>query len=378
MMYRFVKLFLMGALLLGMLACEERTGPFPPPFEVEIYRAPDQLNLIGSQTYRFEARVSHPAGLTAIKTVTLEFFLPGEETPVRAFTMVDDGGVKDPDAGDVVANDGIFTRVLNPRTTDLTFLSENVALFRMVATDDRDNAQESRMDTVAIIRSTPPKLLQVTAPDTLQSGVARFAFVATVSDSDGFEDILFVLVEGWRDNQRFFTDTLATADPAQETFTLTGDSTFAAEKQGLYQLRFAARDRSGNWSNTLERNIFIENTPPVVAQTVMPDTVQLPPPGQQYLIRILARVWDAQGLGDVRTVSFTVQPVDGDPGDPIEMFDNGNTQDNGDDVAGDGIFSRIITLNSNNTAATYLFTFTAEDRVGQVSVAVVDTMVIIQ
>ena len=54
MMYRFVKLFLMGVLLLGMLACEERTGPFPPPFEVEIYRAPDQLNLIGSQTYRLK------------------------------------------------------------------------------------------------------------------------------------------------------------------------------------------------------------------------------------------------------------------------------------------------------------------------------------
>ncbi len=365
-------------MLFGIMGCsvKDTTGPFPPPYEVQIHRAPDQLNLIGNVDYRFEARVSHPAGLSAIQQVELQFLLPGTDTPVLTFDMRDDGGNDEPEAGDVVAHDGIFTRVLNPATTDLSPLQGSRMLLRMVATDESGNTRASRTDTVAIIKSKPPQLFAVQVPDTLYAGIPQFAFVAVVADSDGFEDVRFVRMEGWRNNQRFFEDTLATPDAVQQSFTLTGDSTFAAEKKGQYELRFFAQDRSGNFSNEVFKTIYIENTPPVVSQTVMPDTVQLPPSNQQYLIRIQARVWDSQGKEDLRTVSFTVTLEGDSEGDPIEMFDDGNADTSGDDVAGDGIFTRIVTLNSGNQPGTYIFKFIAEDRVGQTSTAVTDTLVI--
>ncbi len=365
-------------LLLSQCELIHTTGPYPPPYSVEIYKAPQQLNVVSEQAYRFEARVSHPGGLEAIQNVWLKFYIPGTDTPAYRVTMLDDGGVEDPSAGDIQARDGVYTRVLYSATSPFRDIQATHLVIIMEAIDYTGRTRPSLPDTLALIRSLPPRILSVTIPDTLPSGTPQFEFTVSVSDSDGLEDVRWVVLEGIRESAVHFRDTLHAADAQAGTFRLVGDSTFAAEKQGSYQLRLWAEDRSGSRSDPVERAIYIENAPPHVAQTVMPDSLRLPPPGQQYLIRILAQVWDSQGLGDMRTVKFTVTKEGDSEGDPIQMFDDGNSQANGDDIAGDGWYSRVVTLNSNNQPGTYIFKFVAEDRVGQLSAAVLDTMVIVR
>lgn len=379
---RFFLVLMLPLLVIYLQGCQktQTTGPFPPPFAIIIYQAPGQINLLGNQVYRFEARVSHPGGLEAIREVWLQFNMPGSDTAVYRISMLDDGGVEDPSAGDIQANDGIFTRVLYSAITPFKELNTSTLIFVMEAVDFRYNRKISTQDTILLVRSVPPRILAVSAPDTLYAGISAFDFTVSVNDSDGIEDVRWVLMAGIRGNVLYFQDTLRPVTDQPGIFQLTGDSTYAAEKQGVYQLRFRAEDKSGSQSLPVDHTIFIENNAPHVAQTSLPDSLQLPPPGQQYLIRILAHVWDSQGLNDLRKVTFTVTKEGDDEGDPIEMFDDGNKISNGDEEAGDGVFSRIVTLQPFPTSkpGTYIFKFIAEDRVGQFSPAVLDTMVIVR
>ncbi|MFA4923284.1 MAG: choice-of-anchor X domain-containing protein, partial [Ignavibacteriaceae bacterium] len=49
------------------------------------------------------------------------------------------------------------------------------------------------------------------------------------------------------------------------------------------------------------------------------------------------------------------------------LYDDGNYSGNGDAVAGDGIFSRVLSISPTNQKGTYRFDFEAKDRGGLVS-----------
>lgn len=80
------------------------------------------------------------------------------------------------------------------------------------------------------------------------------------------------------------------------------------------------------------------------------------------LIHIAAEVSDPNGLSDIESVYFIVTRPDGTSnGLKNFLYDNGNSN-NGDAVAGDGIYSLIISVYSTNQKGTYRFDFQAKDR----------------
>ena len=104
----------------------------------------------------------------------------------------------------------------------------------------------------------------------------------------------------------------------------------------------------------------------------MPDSLKLPETVAYALVR--AQVEDPDGLKDVKSVYFTSLKPDmtyGNNGNPILMYDNATS---GDEIGGDGIYSMGIQINSQNLVGRYLFTFEMEDKAGNLSAAVTDSI----
>ncbi len=79
-------------------------------------------------------------------------------------------------------------------------------------------------------------------------------------------------------------------------------------------------------------------------------------------IQTSIKVSDSNGLTDIESVYFIVYKPDGTTNNfKTTMFDDGNVDDNGDETAGDGIYSRIIKLDQTNAKGTYRFEFKAKD-----------------
>jgi hypothetical protein len=157
--------------------------------------------------------------------------------------------------------------------------------------------------------------------------------------------------------------------------TITLDSTYAAERIGAYQLELVAVDASNEHSAPQQHAIFLENFPPRLFNVELPDTVSRPSTGG-VIVEVHITASDPQGLNDMQIVNMTIQRSGG-PANVIEMFDDGDFDNNRDDVAGDGIYSRALLVDNSSTPGTFYFTFEAQDRVANAAVAVVDSMIIV-
>jgi hypothetical protein len=117
------------------------------------------------------------------------------------------------------------------------------------------------------------------------------------------------------------------------------------------------------------------NVAPVIFNAIVdPDSIVVT---DTILIQTSVQVDDSNGLNDVEFVYFSVFNPGSTGGAQVSLFDDGNTQQNGDLIAGDGIFSRIISVNQNNEKGTYRFQFQARDRGGLLS-NTIDYFVLIQ
>jgi hypothetical protein len=119
-----------------------------------------------------------------------------------------------------------------------------------------------------------------------------------------------------------------------------------------------------------------DNVAPVISNAIIePDTLIV---NNTVPISTSIKVTDENGLNDIENVYFTVYRPDGTTsGTQTEMFDDGNLNENGDQTASDGIFSRIIVVDQTNAKGTYRFNFQARDRRGLLS-NTIDYFVLIQ
>jgi hypothetical protein len=122
-------------------------------------------------------------------------------------------------------------------------------------------------------------------------------------------------------------------------------------------------------SNTSRRQVAIgtfnyfngqDNMPPVISNTVVdPDTVVVTQP---TAIFTSVEATDLNGPADILEVYFKVIRPDGTTNNnKVQLFDDGNMS-NGDEVAGDGIYSRLVQVDQSNQKGTYRFEFQAKDR----------------
>lgn len=110
----------------------------------------------------------------------------------------------------------------------------------------------------------------------------------------------------------------------------------------------------------------VSNIAPVISNAFIdPDTLVVT---TTTTIQTRVRTFDENGLNDIKEVYFIVYRPDGTTNNiKTLLFDDGNVNDNGDLIAGDGVFSRKIQVNENNVKGTYRFEFRASDRGGLLS-----------
>ncbi|MEE9161761.1 MAG: hypothetical protein V3U35_02220 [Candidatus Neomarinimicrobiota bacterium] len=156
--------------------------------------------------------------------------------------------------------------------------------------------------------------------------------------------------------------------PQDEVYASKFDSPFPPESGGSVRFEFLAI--VGGDTSQETTTLRLVNLRPVVLQVTAADSLRLPPEGFFTIDTVRARVDDPDGLIDIREVSFTTLKPDGtlgNDGQPIDLADNGDLDRWGDAKTGDGLYSQIIELNSDNLPGTYVYRFIAKDFAGAVS-----------
>lgn len=149
---------------------------------------------------------------------------------------------------------------------------------------------------------------------------------------------------------------------------------------GNYDIKFYVNENSTQsklaaWSTFKYRNGQSNVAPAISDALVEPDTVIVT---DTIAILTSLRVFDENGLNDIKEVYFIVYRPDGSTnGNKVFLYDDGNLNLNGDQNAGDGIYSRIISVNQTNAKGTYRFEFKAVDRGGLQS-NIINYLVLIQ
>jgi hypothetical protein len=148
---------------------------------------------------------------------------------------------------------------------------------------------------------------------------------------------------------------------------------------GIYNLNFTVTGFDGVNKqvavSSFDFNNGQDSLPPVISNTIVdPDTVVVTEP---TVIFTSVEVMDPNGANDVEEVHFIVYKPDSTTNEiKVFLFDDGNIEENGDLVAGDGIYSRLIQIDQTNDKGTYRFEFQAKDRGGRFS-NIIDHLVLI-
>lgn len=376
-MQHLIKKLVAITFLMVFISCnEEVLPPEPAPeFAIEGFTVPLRLNVAKPRDYNIAFRVTHPEGSAAIGDVTATFFGSDRVTELMQLPLYDDGGFVHPDDRDVIARDGIFT---NHFISDSLVFPLGDVFMQVRAVDNAQNSiQTDLLGALALINAAP-KVLSAAVPDTLFSGSQPLLFSVAVQDSNDIEDVTSVILRLKRDGSEISSVLLefqSKTAPDSGIFGAFFDSTFAAERDSLYTLEFSAVDLSDDVSDILTKEIFLENAPPRVFDVELPETFQRPSSGEDTIdVRISAS--DPQGLGDIDSVKFVVQRLGGPPS-IVQMFDDGNFADHRDILAGDGIFSRGLTVSPQSTPGIFYFTFNAIDKVNNQSVTITDSLEIL-
>ena len=127
---------------------------------------------------------------------------------------------------------------------------------------------------------------------------------------------------------------------------------------------------------------FEPGSPPMIDELLVPDTVQRPVLGQPAKTLLLAAdVSDPDGLPEVEKVEFWNVET---PGSRFLLCDDGPqracgaSHESGDEVGGDGRFTRLVFVESTNATGVTTLHFQATDRAGLQSEAKEKSIVIVK
>jgi len=245
---------------------------------------------------------------------------------------------------------------------------------------DKDGNASNSLQTRVFVRdgaeNNLPEIVRVSVPTkVLLDSLFTFLVEVEVSDADSLSDIEYVFSQFFPPAHPNPTRQDTLLDDGLSGDVTAGDGIYSLTlSSGLikeasdYFLRFQAEDKSGNRSLAVVatiRGTVAQPEPPVISNLSAPDTVQIVP-GQVVQVLITIEVTDPQGLSDIDFVRFrSFLPNSNEAGDsPIGLADDGNTFSTGDEVAGDGTYSRIINLPPTALRGDFRFVFEARDKSG--------------
>ncbi len=139
---------------------------------------------------------------------------------------------------------------------------------------------------------------------------------------------------------------------------------------GIYSIKYFITDITDNTRQVAVKTFEYDNNqtayPPQLSNLVSPDTVKVEDPKSVIFMSVNAS--DPNGLNDIKEVYFISYRPDGtSSGEKNQMYDDGDTNTNGDIKAGDGIYSILIEVTPQNNKGTYRFDFRATDRSSRLS-----------
>ncbi|MCH8874713.1 hypothetical protein IH824_18455 [candidate division KSB1 bacterium] len=352
--------------------------------EISDLFAPSVVYNLSSLQHSISVQTADPQGLDDLADVRFGIIKSGSSTPVISGVLLDDGT-----SGDVIPKDGRFTTQIQG-----SLFQNDTGEFNLeiIATDKNGNVSNSlqtRIFVLAGAENNLPEIVSVSVPATvLLDSLFDFLVEVEVSDADSLSDIEYVF-------SQFFPP--AHANPTrQDTLSDDGLSGDVTPDDGIYSLilssglinetsdyflRFQAQDKSGNRSLAAVATIrgkVAQPEPPVISNLVAPDTVQIVP-AQVVQVLITIDVTDPQGLSDIDFVRFrSFLPNGNEAGDsPIGLADDGDAINTGDEIAGDGTYSRIINLPPTAIRGNFRFVFEARDKSGLFSNTIEHIMTVI-
>ncbi|HFE64023.1 MAG TPA: hypothetical protein ENK14_06345 [Caldithrix sp.] len=373
-----IGLFISFGMLLLLLSCEEEKviTEVETPFAIREVHIPGVISSLSHLPVLISARVTHPEGNAGIERV--EVLLPDSSGQgIDTLLLFDDGGAVNPKSGDLIAFDQVYSALVVPDTAwdslEITFQAKVRAIAKS------GQVLESPAQPVEIFPNQAPVLLNYFFPDSIPAGMAPVETKFTVNDPDGLEDIQWLLIEAKPQGSSTVVSTDTVFNPLNNSpvFTFPVDSAYAVAKQGNYDIGFVLEDRFGAKSVPVVHPLQVENTPPWLWGEDVPDTLTIPTGSDSTILEITIHVNDAQSLADIDSAYFNSILPNGNPSsaNPILLFDDGNQ---GDLLAGDGIFSRKIKLLAGTSPGEYAFHFFATDKVGQRTTGPVHSILLVQ
>ena len=163
---------------------------------------------------------------------------------------------------------------------------------------------------------------------------------------------------------------------------LTLDNSIDSSATGLVYLNVQAYYKGNQVA--LEDSFQLGNIRPIIVQVTFPDTMTRPPDPYVLVDTIKVEIFDANGVSDIQTCYMMFQKPDlsySNNGNPILLYDDGIINQNmflWDEFAADGIFSRLITIGSDNPIGIYNVYFYAKDFFGEDAEVVMKTVVVIE
>ena len=163
---------------------------------------------------------------------------------------------------------------------------------------------------------------------------------------------------------------------------LTLDNPIDSSATGLVYLNVQAYYKGNQIA--LEDSFQLGNIRPIIVQVTFPDTMTRPPDPYVLVDTIKVEIFDANGVSDIQTCYMMFQKPDlsySNNGNPILLYDDGIIGQHmflWDEFASDGIFSRLITIGSDNPIGIYNAYFYAKDFFGADAEVVIKTVVVIE
>jgi hypothetical protein len=188
---------------------------------------------------------------------------------------------------------------------------------------------------------------------------------ATAHDTDGGNSISFLHYKIFKPNTSASMQSgkLKRTSVANSSATFSDSIVFVVQRTepGFYQFQFTAEDNKHWISNAFLLSFLVtrRNSTPNIDTVVTPDSIQIPSAGAKFIL-FTATVSDSDGIGDIANVFFK-NLTSSNPTN-IPLFDDGLTSEHGDQLAGDGIFSRMLFIDSSNTPGDKEFRFYAKDK----------------
>ncbi len=168
--------------------------------------------------------------------------------------------------------------------------------------------------------------------------------------------------------------------PADGIYTREFDSPLSTDESGPVRIVFMAVVAPD--THTVVDTLYLENVPPAIDSVVVAAATVIRPAavGAGVVDTLYVFAKDANGIDDLKTVTFKIVKPDGSLGvgaggiTDFPLYDDGTREDV---TATDGIFSGGITFQSSNPVGTYTLRFVAKDFSGALS-DTVDREIVVQ